>query len=126
MAHPWLWTGLFAVVLGAIALDLGVHRHQHKPLTLKAAIAWSLLWIALSVGFGCLVWWRRGSEAATQFFTAWLLEKSLSFDNLMVFLVVFRRFKVPAGERHRVLTWGILGALVMRGLMIFGGIELLK
>jgi tellurite resistance protein TerC len=126
MAHPWLWTGLFAVVLGAIALDLGVHRHQHKPLTLKAAIGWSLLWIALSIGFGCLVWWRRGGEPATQFFTAWLLEKSLSFDNLMVFLVIFRRFRVPEGERHRVLTWGILGALVMRGLMIFGGIELLN
>jgi tellurite resistance protein TerC len=126
MAHPWLWTGLFAVVLGAIALDLGVHRHQHKPLTLKAAIGWSLLWIGLSIGFGCLLWWRRGGDAATQFFTAWLLEKSLSFDNLMVFLVVFRRFRVPVGERHRVLTWGILGALVMRGLMIFGGIELLK
>ncbi|MDB4970619.1 MAG: Integral rane protein TerC [Myxococcales bacterium] len=126
MAHPWLWTGLFALVLGAIALDLGVHRHQHKPLTLEAAIGWSFLWIALSVAFGCLVWWRRGGGAATQFFTAYLLEKSLSFDNLLVFLVVFRRFRVPEGERHRVLTWGILGALVMRGLMIFGGVKLLS
>ncbi|MGZ3441369.1 MAG: TerC/Alx family metal homeostasis membrane protein [Polyangia bacterium] len=117
--------GLFALVLGAIALDLGVHRHQRRPLSLRAAIGWSLLWIALSLGYGALVWWRRGSDAATQFYTAWLLEKSLSFDNLMVFLLVFSRFRVPEGERHRVLTWGILGALVLRGLMIVGGLKLL-
>jgi tellurite resistance protein TerC len=125
MAHPWLWGGLFALVLGAIALDLGVHRHQRRPLTLRAAVAWSLLWIALSLGYGGIVWWQRGSVAGTQFFTAWLLEKSLSFDNLMVFLLVFSRFKVPDGERHRVLTWGILGALLLRGLMIAGGVRLL-
>jgi tellurite resistance protein TerC len=126
MAHPWLWALLFAMVIGAIALDLGVHRHRHRPLSLRAAMAWSALWIALSLGYGALVWWRRGTDAATQFYTAWLLEKALSFDNLMVFLVVFRRFGVPEGERHRVLTWGILGALVMRGLMIAGGIQLLR
>ena len=125
MAHPWLWGGLFVVVLGAVGLDLGVHRHQRRPLTLRAAVGWSLLWIALSLAFGALVWWRRGSVAGTQFYTAWLLEKSLSFDNLMVFLLVFRRFRVPDGERHRVLTWGILGALVLRGLMIVGGVKLL-
>lgn len=125
MAHPWLWGGLFVVVLGAVGLDLGVHRHQRRPLTLRAAVGWSLLWIALSLAFGALVWWRRGSVAGTQFYTAWLLEKSLSFDNLMVFLLVFQRFRVPDGERHRVLTWGILGALVLRGLMIVGGVRLL-
>ena len=125
MTHPWLWAGLFALVLGAIALDLGVHRHQHRPLSLRAAIGWSLLWIGLSIGYGGLVWWRRGHDAASEFYTAWLLEKSLSFDNLMVFLLVFRRFKVPESERHRVLTWGILGALVLRGAMIVGGIKLL-
>ncbi|MCU1281753.1 MAG: Integral rane protein TerC [bacterium] len=125
MTHPWLWGGLFALVLGAIALDLGVHRHQRGPLSLRAAVGWSLLWIALSLGYGGLVWWHRGGAAATQFYTAWLLEKSLSFDNLMVFLLVFSRFRVPEGQRHRVLTWGILGALVLRGLMIAGGIRLL-
>ncbi|HWE29306.1 MAG TPA: TerC/Alx family metal homeostasis membrane protein [Polyangia bacterium] len=125
MTHPWLWAGLFALLGGAIALDLGVHRHQKRALSLPAAIGWSLLWIALSLGFGVLVWWRRGSDAGTQFYTAWLLEKSLSLDNLMVFLLVFRRFRVPDGQRHRVLTWGILGALVLRGCMIVGGIKLL-
>jgi tellurite resistance protein TerC len=125
MAHPWLWGGLFALVLGAIAVDLGVHRHQRRPLSLRAATGWSILWIALSLGFGALVWWRRGGVAATQFYTAWLLEKSLSFDNLMVFLLIFQRFAVPEAQRHRVLTWGILGALVLRGLMITGGVRLL-
>jgi tellurite resistance protein TerC len=125
MAHLWLWGGLFVLVLGAIAVDLGVHRHQHRPLSMRAAVAWSLAWIALSLGYGALVWWRRGSDAGTQFYTAWLLEKSLSFDNLMVFLLVFQRFRVPEGERHRVLTWGILGALILRGCMIVGGVRLL-
>ncbi len=125
MAHFWLWAGLFALVVGAVALDLGVHRHQRRPLTLRAAVGWSLLWIGLSLGYGALVWWRRGSVAGTEFYTAWLLEKSLSFDNLMVFLLVFTRFDVPEGQRHRVLTWGILGALVLRGLMIVGGVRLL-
>ena len=125
MAHLWLWGGLFALILGAITVDLGVHRHQHRPLSMRAAIAWSVAWIALSVGYGALVWWRRGSTAGTEFYTAWLLEKSLSFDNLMVFLLVFRRFKVPPGEHHRVLTWGIIGALVLRGAMIIGGVKLL-
>ena len=125
MAHPWLWGGLLLLVGGAVALDLGVHRHDKRPLTLRASLGWSLLWIAVSLSFGALVWWRRGAEAGTQFYTAWLLEKSLSFDNLMVFLLVFQRFRVPAGERHRVLTWGILGALVLRGGMIVGGVRLL-
>ena len=118
--------GLVVLVGGAVALDLGVHRHQDRPLTLRAAVGWSLLWIGLSLAFGGLVWWRRGAEAGTQFYTAWLLEKSLSFDNLMVFLLVFQRFRVPEGERHRVLTWGILGALVLRGLMIVGGVHLMR
>lgn len=125
MTHQWLWAGLFVLVLGAVGVDLGVHRHQHRPLTMRAAVAWSLAWVGLSLGFGGLIWWRRGGDAATQFYTAWLLEKSLSFDNLMVFLVIFRRFHVADGERHRVLTWGILGALILRGAMIVGGIKLL-
>jgi tellurite resistance protein TerC len=125
MGHLWLWIGLFALMGGAIAIDLGVHRHQHEPLGLRAAVGWSLLWIALSIGYGSLVWWHRGSDHAVDFFTAWLVEKSLSFDNLMVFLLLFDRLRVPAGERHRVLTWGIIGAVALRAAMIFGGVALL-
>jgi len=105
MAHPWLWAGLFALILGAIAVDLGVHRHRRHPSTLRGAIAWSLLWIALSLAYGGLVWWRRGGDAATTFYTAWLLEKSLSFDNLMVFLLAL------------AATVGILGATAAASLL---------
>jgi len=125
MTHPWLWGGLFALILGAVAVDLGVHRHQRRPLSMRSATLWTLAWIAISLAYGGLVWWRRGSDAGTQFYTAWLLEKSLSFDNLVVFLLVFRRFQVADKDRHRVLMWGILGALVLRGAMIVGGIRLL-
>ncbi len=126
MGHPWLWAILAAALGGALALDLGVHRHRHRPLTLRAAVAWSLGWIALALGYGALVGWRRGGDAAAQFYTAWLLEKSLSFDNLLVFLLLFERLRVPAGERHRVLTWGILGAVALRGALIVGGLHLLR
>jgi tellurite resistance protein TerC len=94
MTHPWLWAGLFAVILGAVAVDLGVHRHQRRPPSLRSAALWTLAWIALSLAYGGLICWRRGSDMATQFYTAWLLEKSLSFDNLVVFLLIFRRFNV--------------------------------
>jgi len=125
MTHWWLWASLFVLIIGAVAVDLGVHRHQRRPLSLRSATLWTLAWIALSLAYGGLIWWRRGGDAATQFYTAWLLEKSLSFDNLVVFLLIFRRFNVEAKDRHRVLTWGILGALVLRGAMIVGGIRLL-
>jgi tellurite resistance protein TerC len=126
MGHVWLWVGLFVVIAGAVALDLGVHRHQHRPLSLKSAIGWSLLWVTLSLLYGGFVWWQRGGAQAVDFYTAWLVEKSLSFDNLVVFLLLFNRLKVPEGERHRVLTWGIVGALVLRAGMIFGGVALLR
>jgi tellurite resistance protein TerC len=126
MAHLWLWAGLLVVIVFAVGLDLGVHRNQHRALPLRSAIGWSLLWIGLSLGYGVLVWWRRGTDHAVDFYTAYLVEKSLSFDNLVVFLLLFNRLKVPEGERHRVLTWGIVGALVLRAIMIFGGVALLR
>ena len=125
MNHIWLWAGLFVILVTAIAVDLGVHRHQHRAPSLRAAVGWSVLWIGLSVAYGATVWWQRGGGRAAEFYTAWLLEKSLSFDNLVVFLLLFQRLKVPEGERHRVLTWGILRALGLRAAMIFGGIKLL-
>jgi tellurite resistance protein TerC len=99
-------------------------RHPRRPPSLRAAVAWSLGWIALSLAVGALTWWRRGGDAGTRFYTAWLLEKSLSFDNLMVFLLLFARLRVPVGERPRVLGWGILGAVLLRGLVIVGGVGL--
>lgn len=126
MGTASLWALLGALVLGALALDLGVHRRQHAPLTLRSAALWSLGWMALAVVYGALVWWQRGAAAGQTFYTAWLLEKSLSFDNLMVFLLLFTRLQVPPGEHHRVLTWGIVGAVGLRAAMLAGGVELLR
>jgi tellurite resistance protein TerC len=101
-------------------------RHRRQALSLRTAVGRSLGWIAVSLGFGLLVWAWRGSDAATRFFTAWLLEKSLSFDNLLVFLLLFGRLRVPVAERPRVLGWGIVGAVVLRGLMIAAGLGLIR
>jgi tellurite resistance protein TerC len=122
----WLWVGFSVLVIGLIALDLVVSRNRHEAMPIKTALAWSAFWIGISLAFGAGVWWVRGSEQGIQFFTGYLLEKSLSVDNLFVFLIIFQQFRVPAGEQHRVLTWGILGALVLRGLMIFAGVELIQ
>lgn len=120
------WAGFLALVLVLILVDLGVSGRRHAPLGVRAALIWSSVWIALATAFGGVVWWMRGAEGAVQYYTAWLLEKSLSVDNLFVFLLIFSHNKVPAAEQHRVLTWGILGALVMRAVMIFAGVELLQ
>lgn len=101
-------------------------RHERRALSLGAAVGWSLAWIAASLACGAILWAWRGGTAATRFYTAWLLEKSLSFDNLMVFLLLFGRLRVPVAERPRVLAWGILGAVVLRGLMITFGLGLLR
>ena len=125
ISDNWLWTGFTILVVVLIGIDLFVSRHRHKVMPVKTALAWSAFWIGISAVFGAGLWWLRGSEQGIQFFTGYLLEKSLSVDNLFVFLVIFQQFRVPAGEQHRVLTWGILGALVLRGLMIFAGVGLL-
>jgi tellurite resistance protein TerC len=90
------------------------------------ALAWSAFWVGLSVAFGFGVWAWRGGTPAAEFFTGYLLEKSLSVDNLFVFMIIFRHFQVPEGLQHRVLRWGIIGAVVLRALMIFIGIELIN
>jgi tellurite resistance protein TerC len=120
-----LWSAFVGLVLVLVALDLGVHRNRHAALPPRQALAWSALWIGVAVAFGGFVYAIRGGDAAIAFYTGYVLEKSLSVDNLFVFLLLFRHFRVPPGEQHRVLTWGILGALLFRALLIFGGIELI-
>lgn len=125
MGTPLLWVAFNLFVLLALALDLGVfHRKPHKIRLLEAAI-WSGVWIALSLGFGYFVWHWHGSERGLEYFTGYLIEKTLSVDNLFVFLVIFRTYQVPDAVQHRVLAWGILGALVMRGIMIAAGAEMI-
>jgi len=119
----WILFNLF--VFGMLILDLAVfNRHPHE-IKIKEAVAWSVIWIALALAFNLGVYFFRGSEAALKFLTGYVLEKSLSVDNLFVFLLIFSYFHVPASYQHKVLFWGILGALVMRALFIAGGIALL-
>jgi len=124
----WLWIGFNVFVLGMLALDLGVfHRHAHV-VSFKEAAAWSLVWVALACVFGAGVAWFHpgGRQASLEFFTGYLIEKSLSIDNIFVFVLVFTAFAVPAISQHRVLFWGILGALLMRGAFIAIGSWMLE
>jgi tellurite resistance protein TerC len=124
MGTPLLWVGFNLFVLLALALDLGVfHRKAHKIKFAEAA-AWSGVWIGLAIAFGSCVWHWYGEDRGLEYFTGYVIEKALSVDNLFVFLVIFRAFHVVEEVQHRVLAWGILGALVMRGVMIAAGAAL--
>ncbi len=117
----WLWIGFNLFVLAMLALDLGVfHRTAHE-ISLKEAATWSAVWIALALVFNVGVWQLMGAERGTQFLTGYLIEKSLSVDNIFVFALIFSYFAVPPIYQHRVLFWGILGALVMRAIFIAAG-----
>lgn len=119
--------GIFAlVVIVLLALDLGVFHKTAHEIKLKEAIGWSIFWIAIALTFNAFVFIWKGSEAAMQFFTGYVLEKSLSIDNLFVFVMVFSYFRVSGKYQHRVLFWGILGAVIMRGIFIFAGIAIIK
>jgi tellurite resistance protein TerC len=132
----WLWVGFNLFVLAMLALDLGVfHRHAHA-VTVKEATLWSVVWISLALTFnaGLYFFWDTisptsdytNAEAALAFFTGYLIEKSLSVDNIFVFVLIFTYFAVPSVYQHRVLFWGILGALVMRAILILAGAALIK
>jgi tellurite resistance protein TerC len=125
MGTPLLWVGFNLFVLLALALDLGVfHRKAHK-IRIREAAFWSVVWISLALGFGYFVWHWFGAQRGLEYFTGYVIEKALSIDNLFVFLVIFRTFQVDEQVQHRVLAWGILGALVMRGMMIAAGAALI-
>jgi tellurite resistance protein TerC len=125
MGTPVLWVGFNLFVLLAIALDLGVfHRTAHK-IEIREAALWSAVWIAVAIAFGFFVWNWYGEQRGLEYFTGYVIEKALSVDNLFVFLVIFRAFQVDKEVQHRVLAWGILGALVMRGVMIATGAVLI-
>ena len=126
MDTPLHWIAFISFVLVAVTLDLGVfHRQAHK-VSLKESLAWSVAWIALAMAFGLWILYGYGRQQALEFFTGYLIEKALSVDNLFVFLVVFRVFAVDEKYQHRVLGYGILGALLMRGAMIAAGAALIE
>lgn len=114
----------FLIILGLLSLDLGVfHRKEHEIKT-REALLWTIIWISLALIFNIFIYFWQGQEAALQYLTGYLIEKSLSIDNIFVFSVVFSYFHVPKKYMHRVLFWGILSALIMRGLMIYIGLSL--
>jgi tellurite resistance protein TerC len=132
----WLWIGFNLFVLAMLAIDLGVFHRKAHAVSGKEALIWSVVWISLSLLFNLIIYlfWDRmvpasaytNSEAALAFLTGYLIEKSLSVDNIFVFILIFSFFAVPSAYQHRVLFWGILGALVMRGTLIFIGAALLE
>ncbi len=122
----WLWVGFNIFVLAMLALDLGVFHRKAHAVSLKEASIWSVLWITRARVFIGGLYLFAGPEPALQFFTGYLIEKSLSVDNIFIFVLLFTFFKVPAAYQHRVLYWGILGALIMRGTLIAVGVALIE
>jgi tellurite resistance protein TerC len=123
---PWHWAGFILCVLIFLALDLGLFHRRARVIKFREAAAWSAVWFALAMAFaGAMAHWR-GPEEAVQFTTGYIIELSLSLDNILVIALIFAWFRVPAQFQHRLLFWGILGALVMRGAMIAAGVELIN
>lgn len=123
---PLLWGAFLIGVLFMLALDLGVfHKDTHR-VTSREALIWSIVWVSLSLAFNGFVWWHFGQERGLEWLSAYVIEKSLSVDNIFVFIVIFRYMKVPRDHLHRVLFAGILGALVLRALFIFVGLGLIE
>jgi tellurite resistance protein TerC len=123
---PWLWAGFVALVLALLVLDLGLFHRRDQVIHAGQALAWSAFWIGLALVFDLGVWVEFGAEKWGEFLAGFLVEKSLSVDNLFVFVLIFSTLGIPPQYQHRVLFWGILTALVLRGAMILGGLALLN
>ncbi|HTG94301.1 MAG TPA: TerC family protein, partial [Pyrinomonadaceae bacterium] len=121
----WLWIGFSVFILTMLSLDLGLFNRKSHTITYREAWIWSAVWISLAMMFAGVVFAYYGSDLGLKFLTGYLIELSLSVDNLFVFLLIFSYFKVPAKFQHRVLFWGVMGALVMRLTMIFVGAALI-
>ncbi len=121
-----MWILFNVFVIGMLALDLGVFHRKAHEIKFKEAITWSIIWILLALVFNVLVYFWHGTHAALEFLTGYLIEKSLSMDNIFVFLMIFSYFGVKSLYQHKVLFWGIIGAIIMRAIFIFAGITLIK
>jgi tellurite resistance protein TerC len=122
----WAWGGFGLFILTMLALDLGVLNRKAHAVTYREATVWSVVWVTLALCFAGLVFWKTDRQTGLEFLTGYVIELSLSVDNLFVFLLIFSYFKVPAKYQHRVLFWGVLGALVMRMTMIGIGATLVE
>ncbi|MER7334395.1 MULTISPECIES: TerC family protein [unclassified Micromonospora] len=124
-APLWAWAAVGAVIAVMLAVDMFSHRDNHV-IELREALVWSGVWITAGLTFGLVVWLWRGGEPAVAYFSGYLLEKALSVDNVFVFALLFGYFRVPAGYQHKVLFWGVVGALAFRLAFIFAGAALLE
>ena len=123
---PSFWVGFIIVVLALLAIDLGLFQRKVHEVRLKEAAIWSVVWVVLSLAFGFWIYYHFGRVPGMQFFTGYLTEKALSVDNIFVFILIFSYFSVPPRLHHKVLFWGILGALVMRAVFILAGALLIE
>ncbi|MBV9383894.1 MAG: hypothetical protein JO242_24920 [Streptosporangiaceae bacterium] len=121
----WVWAATLAAILAMLAVDMLANRGASEATT-RQALLWSAVWVALGTGFGTVVWAAWGAQRAGEYFGGYLLEKSLSVDNILVFALIFSSFAVPRAYQRRVLFLGVLGALVMRAAMIAAGAALLR
>ena len=120
----WAWAAVLGVILAMLAVDLAAHRKAHV-VGVREALAWSGVWVALGLAFGAVVWWVWGAEFAGQYFAGYVIEKSLAVDNVFVFAIIFGYFAVPREHQHRILFYGVIGALVFRAVFIAAGSALI-
>jgi tellurite resistance protein TerC len=118
----WAWASFFLLITAMLAIDLGLFQRKPHVMKMREALAWCAVWLSLALAFNALLWWWRGAEAGQEFLAAYLVELCLSVDNVFVFILVFAYFKVAPVCQHRVLFWGIVGAVLMRGAFILVGV----
>lgn len=121
----WAWVGLTATIVVMLAIDLFLHRADHE-VTFREAAIWSAIWIVVGLGFGVVLWLWQGGEVAATYYAGYLIEKALSIDNVFIFAMIFAAFAVPPAYQHKVLFWGVVGALGFRLIFIFAGAALLE
>src|SRR5437867_9995248 len=125
IGSPIFWTGFLLIVFFLLTLDLGIFHRKAHAVGVREALLWSVAWVSSSILFGAGVYFKFGAQRGLEFFAGYLIEYALSVDNLFVFILIFSYFAVPASYHHRVLFWGILGALIMRAIFIVIGAALL-
>ena len=123
---PWMWGGFLTFIFVMLAIDLGLFHKESHRVGAKEAAGWTAVWMSLAFIFGGILWHFEGHQYGTEFLAGYLIEQSLSMDNMFVFILIFSAMKIPPALQHRVLFWGILSALILRAIMIFAGAALLN
>ncbi|MBP5589977.1 MAG: TerC family protein [Bacteroidales bacterium] len=122
----WFWIGFHVLIASVLAIDLLVVGKESHKVPLKEALTWTAIWVGLAILFNLFIYFKWGGEPALEFLTGYVIEYSLSIDNIFVFILLFATFGIPAEYQHKVLFWGIIGALVMRGIFVFAGVALIN